>query len=281
MFAFANGQLRNYWNFGLNAFQFFTVQRDNLTRGGPSAENPRSHSEGFWFETDNRKRVTANVEVFHERSRDGASFLGNWLNVKLKPSSGLSLQFGPSFRKPLATAQWVGGFDDATALETYGRRYVFANLRQTEVVMTTRVNWILSPRLSLQVYAQPLISSGDYTVFKEFLTPRRFEFARYGVDRGTIAYDADAREYRVDPDGSGPAPAFTFGSPDFNFKSLRLNAVFRWEWRLGSTLYVVWTQNRTSDVNPGTFEFRRDVSDLFGANPDDVFLVKFSYRLGR
>jgi hypothetical protein len=175
----------------------------------------------------------------------------------------------------------VDGFDDPTATSTYGRRYVFAALRQTEVSMTTRLNWILSPRMSLQVYAQPLISSGAYSGFKEFTTPRRFEFARYGVERGTIAYDAGADEYRVDPDGSGPAAQLTFKNPDFNFKSLRMNAVFRWEWRLGSTLYVVWTQNRTNDANPGEFELGRDVDRLFGARPDDIFLVKFSYRLGR
>jgi hypothetical protein len=152
---------------------------------------------------------------------------------------------------------------------------------QTELSMTTRLNWILSPRLSLQVYAQPLISTGEYSGFKEFSTPRTFEFARYGVDRGTIDYDAAADEYRVDPDGGGPAAPFSFANPDFNFKSLRVNAVLRWEWRLGSALYVVWTQNRTNGANPGSLEFGRDVSALFDAPADDVLMVKFTYRLGR
>jgi hypothetical protein len=201
--------------------------------------------------------------------------------LKVKPTSGLSLQVGPNLRKPRAVAQWVDGFDDPTARDTFGRRYVFADLRQTEVSMTTRINWILSPRMSLQVYAQPLISSGDYSGFKEFTAPRRFEFARYGVDRGTIAYDAQADEYRADPDGNGPARELTFGNPDFNFKSLRVNAVFRWEWRLGSTLYVVWTQNRANDANAGDFELGRDVGNMFDSPGDDVFLVKFTYRFGR
>jgi hypothetical protein len=281
VFVFFNGQMTNYWNFGANTFQFFGVQRDNLTRGGPSAANPKSRAHGLWLGTDDRKRVVAALEFFREGASQTGSFTGYWLNLRFKPSSGVSVQLGPNLRMPRPAAQWVDGFDDPTAAVTFGRRYVFAALRQNELAMTTRVNWILSPRMSLQIYAQPLISSGDYQGFKEFVTPRRFDFARYGADRGEIVFDREANEYRVDPDGPGPAPAFTFGNPDFNFKSLRLNAVFRWEWRLGSTLYVVWTQNRSNDVNPGTFEFRRDVSDLFGANPDDVFLVKFSYRLGR
>jgi hypothetical protein len=278
--VFSNAQLTNYWFVGANAFKRLRAQNDNLTRGGPSGENPATQGGGFWVETDTRKRATGNLELFYNSNAYGGSSLDSWLSLKLKPTSGLWLQLGPGLRKPRAVAQWVDAFDDPTAA-TFGRRYVFADMRQAEVSIATRLNWILSPRMSLQVYAQPLISSGDYSGFKEFTTPRRFEFARYGVDRGTIAYDAQAGEYRVDPDSSGPAPSLTFANPDFNLKSLRLNAVFRWEWRLGSTFYVVWTQNRTNDRNPGDFELGRDLDNLLGTPGDDVFLVKFSYRFGR
>lgn len=279
--VFSNAQLTNYWFVGANAFKRFRSQNDTFTRGGPSGESPASQGGGFWVETDNRKRATGNLQFFYNSNAYGGKSLDSGLSLRLKPSSGLSLQLGPNLRKPFSVAQWVGGFDDSTASATYGRRYVFADLRQTEVSMTTRLNWILSPRMSLQVYTQPLISSGDYSSFKEFERPRGFQFARYGADRGAIAYDAQSGEYRVDPDGAGSAPVLTFGNPDFNFKSLRVNAVFRWEWRLGSTLYVVWTQGRTNDAHPGDFELGRDVGDLLGAPGDDVFLVKFSYRLGR
>jgi hypothetical protein len=278
---FSNAQFRNYWFAGVNAFKRLRSQNDNLTRGGPSAASLGGQGGGAWVETDNRKRATGVAEFFSESFPGGGSFRGYWLSLKVKPTSGLSIQLGPSLRKPYAAAQWVDGFDDASAAATFGRRYVFADMRQTELSMTTRINWILSPRLSVQVYAQPLISSGDYTGFKEFTTPRRFEFARYGVDRGTLDYDRAADEYRADPDGAGQAPPLTFSNPDFNIKSLRVNAVLRWEWRLGSALYVVWTQNRASDANPGNFELGRDLNSLFGAPGDDVFLVKFSYRLGR
>jgi hypothetical protein len=281
VFVFSNGQLRNYWNFGLNLFHFFGVQSDNLTRGGPSAANPRSRAAGAWIGTDERKRVVGSASVFHEGGSAAGTSTDYSLNLRFKPSSGVSLQLGPNLRLARPNAQWVDGFDDPTATATYGRRYVFAELEQTEVSMTTRLNWILSPRLSVQVYAQPLISSGDYAGFKEFTTPRGFRFARYGTDRGSIEYDASDDRYHVDPDGGGPAPGFAFNNPDFNFKSLRVNAVLRWEWRLGSALYVVWTQNRTNDVNPGTFEITRDLGDLFGARADNIFLAKFSYRFGR
>ena len=147
--------------------------------------------------------------------------------------------------------------------------------------MTTRLNWILTPNVSLQVYAQPLISVGTYRAFKELARPRRFDFLRYGSDTGSLAYNAGTDSYSVDPDGPGPAAAFAFGQPDFNFKSLRVNAIFRWEWRPGSTLYVAWTQKREDTAYPGVFELRRDVRGLVSAPADDILLMKVSYRFGR
>ncbi len=84
--------------------------------------------------------------------------------------------------------------------------------------------------------------------------------------------------FTVDPDGTGPAPSFTFADPDFNFKSLRGTVVFRWEYRPGSTLYFVWTQNRQDFANPGDFDFGRDVVDLVSARGDNVFMLKATYR---
>ncbi len=85
----------------------------------------------------------------------------------------------------------------------------------------------------------------------------------------------------MDPDGNGPAPPFTFNDPNFNFKSLRVNAVFRWEWKLGSTLYLVWTDNRQDFSNPGQFSLTRDAGRMFAAPPNDIFQVRLSYWFGR
>ena len=107
--------------------------------------------------------------------------------------------------------------DDSAAKATHGKRYVFARLQQKQLSLDTRVNMLFTPKASLQVFMQPLVVVGDYLDFKSLAAPKTFDFEAY------------------------PKPPF---DPDFNFKSLRLNAVFRWEWRLGSTLYVAWTQQR-------------------------------------
>jgi hypothetical protein len=71
------------------------------------------------------------------------------------------------------------------------------------------------------------------------------------------------------------------GNPDFNFRSLRGTAVMRWEYRPGSTLFLVWNQVRSDQASVGDFSFARDRRALFSARPDNIFVVKMNYYLGR
>src|SRR2546430_8649059 len=139
-------------------------------------------------------------------------------SVEFRPSPNLSLSVGPNLYWGESPVQYVGAYADSTAAATFGTRYVFAHLSQTELSAGVRMNWTFSPALSLQLYAQPLISAGKYDRFKSLARPRRY------------AFDSTA------------APS----NPDFNFKSLRGNAVVRREYRPGSTLFFVWTQSRSS-----------------------------------
>ena len=105
----------------------------------------------------------------------------------------------------------------------------------------------------------------------------------YGRDRGTIAQsvgrDGVVTQYTIDPDGGGPASSFTIDNPDLTEASLRGNAVFRWEYRPGSVLYVAWTHARASDTAFGNLELYRDRDALYAAQPDNIFLVKASWWL--
>jgi hypothetical protein len=157
---------------------------------------------------------------------------------------------------------------------------------QKTLSMDTRLAVTFTPTSSLELYVQPFIATGAYSDFKEFDAPRQSRKSIYGVDKGTITAIRDARseitDYTIDPDAGGPAAAFTIGNPDFNFRSLRGNAVYRWEYRPGSTLFVVWTQSREDYVQHlGTFDFNRDRGALFATHPDNIFLVKVNYWLGR
>ena len=119
-----------------------------------------------------------------------------------------------------------------------------------------------------------------YRRFSEFAAPRTVRKLVYGRDVGTITRDA-AGTYTVDPDNGGAAKPFSFGDPNFTYRSLRGTAVLRWEYRPGSTVFFVWTQQR-SGVDPfGDFQFRRDYPGIFHDRPDNVFLVKATWWIGR
>jgi hypothetical protein len=177
--------------------------------------------------------------------------------------------------------QYVGTFADPLATGTFGNRYVFAYLDQTTVSADLRVNWTFSPTLSLELYAQPLLSSGAYRGFKEFTHARTYRFSRYGTGASTLVANRDpagrVMDYSVDPDGAGAASAFSIANPDFSFASLRGNAVLRWEFRPGSTFYLVWTQDRSDQNADGDFEFGRSLRRLGRAKGNQVVAVKFSY----
>jgi hypothetical protein len=179
-------------------------------------------------------------------------------------------------------SQYVAQITDPTATTFYGSRYVFSHLEQKQVYMTVRGAVTFTPSLSLDIFAQPLIASGNYTDFEEYAAPRQQRRLVYGKDVGTITTSGQggSLQYTIDPDGAGPAPTFTLGNPNFNFRSLRGTSVLRWEWRPGSTAYLVWTQTRSDTAPLGDLSFVRDRTALFSAPADNIFVLKISYWLG-
>jgi hypothetical protein len=279
--AQVNNTFMNYWGAGANFGTRRRVLDDRLTRGGPSATNPGGGFVNLYGSTDSRRWLSVSGNFNTNWSESGGWSRNANLSFSLKPSPRLTVSTGPQWNRNRQIAQYVTTVGDSTATSTYGQRYVFGELAQSQLTMTTRVSVIVTPKVSVQVFAQPLLAVGDYGDFKELAQPRTYDFTHYGATPGTLAYDAMRRSYAVDPDGGGAAPEFTFSDPDFNFKSLRVNAVFRWELKPGSALYAVWTRQQVDLSNPGVFVPGRDARALFGARGDDVFLVKMAYWLGR
>lgn len=274
-FLFANTELMNYWGTWLDlGFNPAYVDTRN-TRGGPAMRTTNAYFTSGEVWTDSRQPIVVSLQVGAGRSESGGWRYDVRPGVSWKPASGLDLSFSPGFTRDITIAQWVDNVDDLTAASTYGARYLFGRLDQTEISGSFRLNWTFNPKLSLQVYLQPLISVGSYDVFKELRQPDTYSFNIYGENGSTIE-ERDG-EYLVDPDGPGPAPEFRFDDPDFNFKSLRGNIVLRWEYLAGSTIYFVWTQGRTDERNPGSFNLGTDVENLLSSPADNVFLVKISY----
>ena len=194
----------------------------------------------------------------------------------MRPSPALRLSLGPALTLLHTQSQYVAAVPDPAAATTFGARHIFATLDQREVSMISRVDWTFSPRLSLQLFLQPLISAGDFTELKEFVRPRTYDFAVYGRDQGTATVTSNGTA--IDPGDGGSA--FTIPRQNFTIRSLRANAVLRWEWRPGSTFFLVWQQNRQNDETFGNLRLGRDVDALFsGGASRNVVAVKASYWL--
>ncbi|MBI2074042.1 MAG: hypothetical protein HYT81_13590 [Gemmatimonadetes bacterium] len=273
-----NAQLKNFWTvMGGTDHSFARLDVDAL-RGGPAlAASPRWWR---WFRvsSDPRKAATVNAGAWQddEVGTDGGS-LGADAQVEMRPSNRLSVSLGPSVSRDLTPDQFVT--NRTAGGETH---YVRARLNQTTASLTLRAGFTFTPTLSLQLYGQPFVSAGDYSEFGRIVDPEAAtlaqRLARYHASE--LTFDESSGSYRVDGNADGVAD-FTFGNPAFTFREFRSNAVLRWEYRPGSTLFVVWSQGRQLADGSGRFRLGRDVADLFGAEGTKLFTVKLSYWIGR
>ncbi len=280
VFEYGNLQFLNYYSFNWNVAYNPETFNDRRTRGGPLTLNPSGYQLNLDVTTDSRKSFEAEVSWFTYQSgwqRD----IQDFVSLTWRPVANVSVSVAPTFENDREAAQWVTSVDDPTATATYEGRYVFADLNQNTLSANIRLNWTFTPTLSLQLFMQPLISSGHYTNFKELARPRSFDFNVYGTGSSTLTETKSADgsvSYSADPDGAGPAAPITFDNPDFNTKSLRGNAVLRWEYVPGSVVYFVWTQSRFDQTAyDGNFQFSNSMDSLFSTQADNIFLVKFSY----
>ena len=248
-FSFGYVQFHNYYWINWNvAYNPWTIS-NRRTRGGPLMTIPPGYQFGIDAGSDSRKTFTlgAGTGTYFRSSADVEWW--SYLNVQYRPAPNVSVTVGPNYSKTLNPIQYVSQAYDPAATATYDTAYVFARLRATELSAGIRLNWTYSPTLSLQLYAQPLISAGKYDDFRRLARPRSYAF------------------------DSVPAPF----NPDFNFKSLRGNAVLRWEYMPGSTLYFVWTQSRSDFDQVGDFAFGNSMRQLWRAPADNIFMVKATY----
>ncbi|HUQ45540.1 MAG TPA: DUF5916 domain-containing protein [Gemmatimonadaceae bacterium] len=259
------------------------------TRGGVVVRNPGYNYVSSSLSGDSRKRVTWDVGANSGKGITNDGWIADgYASVAIKPRENIRLSVGPSYSRGVDPTQFVTNVPDATNIRFGGLRNVFAELDRHTLSMNTRVNATFSPTLTLELFAQPFLASGHYTNFKEYAAPRSGDVLLYGRnigrDIGTLVEDRDPEGrvtgYRIDPDDGGPAPEFAVGNPDFNVRSLRGTAVMRWEYRPGSILFFVWTQERSGFDSFGDFDFARDRAALFRDRPINVFQVKASYWLG-
>jgi hypothetical protein len=279
------GQLNNFWSGHINVGLDPESYADRMTWGGAVGRRATGAFIGSYISSDSRKPIVIGGFMGTGGDYGGGRYRDFSIDASWRPTSSLRIEVGPSYGFNRDRAMYVTTVNDPAATATYAQRYVFADLEQTTLAASTRVDWTFTPRLSLQLFAQPFLSTGSYAAFKELAAPRTRDFSVYGEDIGEVAPvrddDGNLVAYEVDPDGASAdvAQPFTIENPDFNFRSLRGNAVLRWEYRPGSALFVVWQQQR-ADAGPlDGFDFRRDARGIFRARPTNVLMIKATYWL--
>ncbi|HZK79298.1 MAG TPA: DUF5916 domain-containing protein [Gemmatimonadaceae bacterium] len=269
--------LLNYWTVSSSVFRRPEALDDRLTRGGPVVRRTGYTVAYLNVSTDARNRAAFATNPTFTVYESGERGYSVNLNATLKPSSNILASIGPRFSRVSNPFQFVTSGTDSTSHAFFGRRYIFAALDQRTLSMDTRLNVTLTPAISLELYAQPFISSAGYSGFNEFVAPRQSARRLFSAAEVKTDGSGSTKVFHITPPGG---QTVSFGNPDFNLRSLRGNAVFRWEYRPGSTLFLVWQQSRSDTESIGNFDYSRDQAALFRATPGNVFELKMSYWLG-
>jgi hypothetical protein len=157
-------------------------------------------------------------------------------------------------------------------------QYILARIRQKTYAFTFRLNYNITPDISIQYYGSPFVSSGIYDDFKRAADAGDTDLAdrTHTFTESEISYDASSKTYTVN-EGTR---TYSFNNPDFSFREFRSNLVARWEYRPGSTLYLVWENNRRSRDSDYYSSLRYNMDELFSTAPTNVFMIKVSFWLG-
>jgi len=268
-------QFTNYWNLAFNINANTPSFSKSELRGGPMLKEPASVRYWVNLKTDPRKKLSFRLGNSQSWSQYQHAHTRNiWSDISYRPHHNLEITLSPSLNIQHDNMQFVD-------IKDYGgqKRYLMAQIDRKTFSLSMRLNFSLTPDISLQFWGQPFIASGDYSEFKRITDPDasvyRERFSTFSEEQ----ISPGDNMYRIDEDRNGVID-YTIRNPDFNVLQFKSNLVARWEYSPGSTLYLVWSQNRNGFHPSGRFAFGNDFQDLFSIYPRNVFLVKFTYRLG-
>jgi len=246
----------NWWfnaGIGRDASRF----DDRETRGNGLFHIGHNYRQWFGMGTNSARKFSFDFNFHHDNERDGFFYqYCLWANYRML--TNLEFSLSTSYRINRDVDYWVGELSASDTINAdmdpnHGLP-VFGKLDNNDVDITLRSTYTFRRNMTIQLYTQFYISTGEYDTYRKLTTPNELD-------------DIDYENYYID-----------YSRGDFNYKALNLNLVFRWEYLPGSTLYLVWTQGRDSyDTGYGDFDFSRDFDDIFSLPQTNTFLVKANY----
>jgi hypothetical protein len=261
----------NFWETDVEVVYNMRAQDERLTRGGPLMGTPRSWNVAVSTENSQGSRTRADGFVEYGRDEDGALDFRVGTEWEFQPGAQWRLSVEPTYRRQVDVRQYIATLGGGPE-ETFGNRYVFSRVDRSTYATQFRANYTFKPDLTLDLYAEPFAASGRYSDFGELLAPQSRFLRLYGTG-ATTATVIDDGSIQV-ADGSS---SFVLRNRDFHRLSFRSNLVLRWEWRPGSTLFVVWQQDRAADEIGDSRATAKDMFNALRANGDNFFVVKASF----
>jgi len=269
-----NGQFKNYYTAGIGFNYAGTLLSRGELWGGPALLLPPVTNLNAFAETDTRKKLVLRVTTSHHYGQQ--AYYNNHkysLELTYKPIKTLLISLIPQFTNGFNEVQFVGqsSFNSQP-------RYIMASLTKKIVDLSMRVNVSITPELSVQYYAQPYIFEGKFNEYKRITNPKANEYS----DRFTlyspreIAYNDSWKAFLIDEDKNGVVD-YGFYKPDFHHLQYRSNMVLRWEYKTGSSLYLVWSQGRTNVDENQDFTLGQYAKELLETHPRNDFMLKVTY----
>jgi hypothetical protein len=260
----------NFWSVGGGGS--YMLQRASKTdlRGGPVLRQSPAVEYFGYVSTDNRKNFTAYFNYYGSTATDGSEWQSSYFTrFSWQALDALSLSAAPSYSQFVRADQYV------TQEEVDGKiEYIVGRVDQRTLSLTLRLNYNLTPDLTLQYYGQPFISRGTYTDFKRFTgQPQAVDFGDRFKSFSEVTYNEESESYEV-PVGDG----LSIGDPDFSFIQFRSNLVARWEYHPGSEIFLVWAQGNTANEDPQRSLTSSLGNNIFSEDTRNNFLVKVTYR---
>ncbi|WP_258101461.1 carbohydrate binding family 9 domain-containing protein [Marinoscillum pacificum] len=268
-------QFENLWFLGMGSSIYGKNVSNADLRGGPSIRYPGGNEYWLYLSSNDNKKFYMDMNPWIAYgSHDNFIGKGIDIGIRYQPTDALRLSVSPGISTNDDELQYVDSYESGGNGE-----YILGNIKQVTYSASVRVNYIITPNLSIEYWGQPFISSGEYSNFKRVLDPNANEYnQRYlPYDANQIMFMEDELVYHIDHDRNGEVD-YVLDDPNFNFMQFRSNCVLRWEYIPGSTLFLVWTSNASEYHNSRRNSFSELTNDLNKVNGSNIFLLKYTYR---
>lgn len=270
----------NYWNTGAGINLELPGWHTSATWGGPAVRTDSQMNFWGYLSSDNRKPIHFVLMGYSGQSRGGSNWYGIDPSINWRPTQNFSVSANLSYNYVYDSwANW-SGYETTEDLQTGQMDYIMAEMDQKTISATLRLDFTLTPNLSIQYYGSPFITVGKYNNFKKLIDPDGDTFSDRFLEYDKIMQNYnDADEvWEIDYDNDG-VTNYEISNLDFNYRQFNSNLVIRWEYKTGSTLYLVWSQGASEYIENSALNYTNDMQDLFRTNIDNVILLKFSYLL--